>query len=225
MDDGERSKREDLELECENGGKRRWCEADPLDGNVPVVETPGQNWTTFDRKVQHECADSHQRDRVLCWAGHVARMDDWEICAKALRCRGLQWWQWRQLYWKEVEKDKWAGPHPQRFNIYRWDDTMSAEVSKVCGSADGFAESAQQSTGSWAIASVCEKGENIDLKVWWRRMVTSGDEWWRRVASILGKSLWRGQWQCGCFVSAHSCLIDSGWPVKTSNVQYRTCVT
>ena len=26
------------------------------------------------------------RDRMLCWAGHVARMDYKEICAKALRC-------------------------------------------------------------------------------------------------------------------------------------------
>ena len=49
------------------------------------------------------------RDRMLSWAGHVARMDYTEICAKALRCRGLQWWRWRQLNWKEVEKDKWSG--------------------------------------------------------------------------------------------------------------------
>ena len=55
------------------------------------------------------------RERMLNWGGHVARMDHKEICAKALRCRGLQWWRWRQLHWKEVEKDKWSGPHPQRF--------------------------------------------------------------------------------------------------------------
>ena len=42
------------------------------------------------------------RDRMLSWAGHVARMDYKEICAKALRCRGLQWWRWRQINWKEV---------------------------------------------------------------------------------------------------------------------------
>ena len=30
------------------------------------------------------------RERVLSWAGHVARMDYSEICAKALGCRGLQ---------------------------------------------------------------------------------------------------------------------------------------
>ena len=42
------------------------------------------------------------RERMLSWAGYVARMDHKEICAKALRCRGLQWWRWRQLHWKEV---------------------------------------------------------------------------------------------------------------------------
>ena len=30
------------------------------------------------------------RERALSWAGHVARLDYKEICAKALRCRGLQ---------------------------------------------------------------------------------------------------------------------------------------
>ena len=38
------------------------------------------------------------RDRVLSCAGHVARIDYSQICAKALRCRGLQWWRWRQLH-------------------------------------------------------------------------------------------------------------------------------
>ena len=51
------------------------------------------------------------RERMLSWAGHVARMDHKEICAKALRCRGLQWWRWRQQHWKEVEEDKLSGPH------------------------------------------------------------------------------------------------------------------
>ena len=73
------------------------------------------------------------RDRMLSWAGHVARMDYKEICAKALRCRGLQWWRWRQQNWKEVERDKWSGPHPQRFKIYRWEDMVAGEVSKFVG--------------------------------------------------------------------------------------------
>ena len=50
-------------------------------------------------------------------------------------------------HWKEVEKDKWTGPHPKRFKIYRCEDMASMRVSKVCGNADGFAESVQLSTG------------------------------------------------------------------------------
>ena len=65
MGDGENSKRQDFELECEAGGKRDWCEAAPVDGNGSVVETKAQNWTPLDREVQHECADSHQRTSAL----------------------------------------------------------------------------------------------------------------------------------------------------------------
>ena len=45
------------------------------------------------------------RERVLCWTGHVARMDYSEICANSLRCRGRQWWRWRQLHLKEVDRE------------------------------------------------------------------------------------------------------------------------
>ena len=71
------------------------------------------------------------RERMLSWARHVARMDHKEICAKALRCRGLQWWRWRQLHWKEVEKVKWSGPHPQRFKIYRWEDMVAGRSFQI----------------------------------------------------------------------------------------------
>ena len=70
------------------------------------------------------------RERALSWAGHLARLDYKEICAKALRCQGLQWWRWRQVHRKEVEKDKWSGPQPQRSKIYRWEDMVATEVSK-----------------------------------------------------------------------------------------------
>ena len=111
------------------------------------------------------------RDRMLSWAGHVARMDNKEICAKALRCRGLQWWRWRQLHWKEVEKDKWSGPHPQRFKIYRWEDMVAGEVSKFVGNADGLSKTVQDNTGwlhfaqnrgSWKQFSKCEIEPCID---------------------------------------------------------------
>ena len=42
-----------------------------------------------------------------------------------------------------LAKNKWAGPHPKRFKIYRLEDMVSTEVSKVCGNADGFAEPVQ----------------------------------------------------------------------------------
>ena len=98
-------------------------------------------WHRTRRRWTQTCnmnVDSAIRERALSWAGHVARMDHKEICAKALRCRGLQWWRWRQLHWKEVEKDKWSGPHPQQFKIYRWEDMVATEFSKFTGNVDGF---------------------------------------------------------------------------------------
>ena len=100
--------------------------------------------------------------------GNMNRMDHKEIYAKALRCRGLQWWRWRQLQWKEVERDKCSGPHPQRFKIYRWEDTVAGEVSKFTGNADGLSESVQENTGwlhlaqnlgSWIQFSKCGKSK------------------------------------------------------------------
>ena len=94
------------------------------------------------------------RERMLSWAGHVARMAYKEICAKALRCRGLQWWRWRQLHWKEVEKDKWGGPYPQWFKIYRWQYMVAGEVSKFAGNADGLSETVQ---GQFGLIAFCSK--------------------------------------------------------------------
>ena len=61
MDDGESPKRQDFELECENGGKRDWCEAVSVDGNGSVVETLALHWTLLDREMQHKCSECHQR--------------------------------------------------------------------------------------------------------------------------------------------------------------------
>ena len=55
MDDGESPKRQDFELERENGGKRDLCEAATVDGNGSVVETLVQNWTPLDRDVRDCC--------------------------------------------------------------------------------------------------------------------------------------------------------------------------
>ena len=94
------------------------------------------------------------RERALSWAGHVARMDSKEICAEALRCRGLQWRRWRQLHWKEVEKDKWSGAHPQCFKIYRWEDMVATEVSKTTGKRRRFAGISPEQHG---MAASCSK--------------------------------------------------------------------
>ena len=148
LDSGPGPKTQNCELECEDGGERYLCEETTEDGSEPVVETLTQNWSSVDhREEQHECADCHQTTHAQL-AGNVARMDHKEICAKALRCRGLEWWRWRQLHWKEVEKDNWSGPHTQRFNIYWWEDMVAEEVSKFTGNAEGLSESVQDNT-SW----------------------------------------------------------------------------
>ena len=45
------------------------------------------------------------------------------------------------------ERDKWSGPHPQRFKIYRWEDMVAGEVSKFAGNANGLSETVQDNTG------------------------------------------------------------------------------
>ena len=109
-----------------------------------MVETLAQDRSPLDREKCNMNVLTAIRERVLRWAGHVARMHCSEVCAKALRCWGLQWWRWRQLHSKEVDKDKWAGPLPKRLNIFRcqtgsvecWsldskNDLESAELERV----------------------------------------------------------------------------------------------
>ena len=92
LDDGQSPKRQNCELECEDGGERYRREKAAMDGSGPTVETLAQNWTSVDREGQHERRDGHQRTHAQLGC-HVARMDYKEICAKALRCRGLRWWK------------------------------------------------------------------------------------------------------------------------------------
>ena len=123
------TKRQNCGLECKNGGERDWSEETTLDGNGPVAETGPV--TDGSRKCNMNVV-SAIKERAHSWAGHVARMDHKDICAKAFRCRGLQWWRWTQLHWKELEKDKWSGPHPQRFKIYRWEIMADGGVQIHC---------------------------------------------------------------------------------------------
>ena len=85
------------------------------------------------------------RARKLSWAGHLARMDPDAPAACALRCRSMQWWRWRQQCHKAT-KDKWTGPHPQRFKLFRWEEQISQEFG------EGFSEDVRLSTG-WLLAA------------------------------------------------------------------------
>ena len=49
LDDGQGPKRQNCELECEDGGERHWREEALVDGIEPTVETLGRNWSSMDR--------------------------------------------------------------------------------------------------------------------------------------------------------------------------------
>ena len=155
-------KGQNCKLKCEDGGECCWREEAAVDGAGPVVETLAQNWSSVDCEMQYECAGGHWRSYAqLGWS-----------CGKdGLQrhlCEGLEMprWRWRQLHWKEVEKDRWSGPHPQRFKIYRWEDMVAGEVSKFVGNADDLSKTVQddagclhfaQNRGSWKQLSKCGK--------------------------------------------------------------------
>ena len=54
VDDGKGTKRQNCELEYENGGKRGWREEATMNGNGPMVGTLAQDRSPLDREVQHE---------------------------------------------------------------------------------------------------------------------------------------------------------------------------
>ena len=147
------------------------------------------------------------RERALSWVGHVARMEYKEICAKALSCRGLHWWRWRQFHWKEMEKDKWFGPHPQRFKnlqVGGHGGGRGLQVHWKCRRFFGISSDihglAALCSRPWALETVCEIWKVPCLGVarclgdpcvssmawtgaaWklWRRMVSFGVECWSR---------------------------------------------
>ena len=147
-----------------------------MDGHGPVVETLAQDWSPLDREVQHdECADCHQRTSAwLGWSrGQNGLLGDLregqemsgtsvvEMAAAPL----------------ETSEERQVGSNrtPKRFKIYRWEDMVSTEVSKVCGNADGFAESVQLSTGWSQLAE--DRGH-------WQQFA----KFWTSTAST--KSLW-----------------------------------
>ena len=61
LNDGQGPKRQNCELECEDGGERHRRVEAAMAGIGPVVETLAQNWSSMDRKGQCERVDCHQR--------------------------------------------------------------------------------------------------------------------------------------------------------------------
>ena len=106
----------------------------------------GQWWKFFHKMGHKEIAKYgvdlvvQCRLRIHSWAGHLARATPDNPAAQALRCRGMQWWRWRQAQ-HAATKDKWTGPHPQRFKIRRWEQ----QVSEIYG--DGYSEEVGACTG------------------------------------------------------------------------------
>ena len=82
LDDGQGTKRHNCELERENGGECYWSEEAARNGAGTVVETLAQDWSSMDREMNVLVAI---RNRVLSWAGHVARLD-----YKSYLCEGSE---------------------------------------------------------------------------------------------------------------------------------------
>ena len=109
-----------------------------------VPEEPIDSWWRRLHREGHKLIDKYgpklstmSKLLVHRWGGHVARMPAYHLVAEALRCRGMQWWRWRQAQ----HFDKWTGPHPQRFKASRWEEQLSKQFG------DGFAEHSLNNTG------------------------------------------------------------------------------
>ena len=72
------------------------------------------------------------------WGGHVARLSPLHFTAAAMRCRGMQWWRWRQ--------SQHTYAHPQRFRAWRWEE----QLSRFHG--DGFSSEVATNTGWLGLA-------------------------------------------------------------------------
>ena len=122
-------------------------------------------WWRLMHKSGHRLISKYNVDLVrMCrvrlhrWAGHVARMGPTASAAQALRCRGLQWWRWRQHQHK-LTKDKWTGPHPQRYKLYRWEE----QTAKLFG--EGYAEDISLNTGWLLVAQDRERWRAVEARV------------------------------------------------------------
>ncbi|CAK0788923.1 unnamed protein product, partial [Prorocentrum cordatum] len=128
-----------------------------------VLRPRGAPWQSIDQrwrffhKMGHRAIDGHRvdlvqqcRQRVHSWAGHVARLPLGEPAARALRCRGMQWWRWRQAQ-RAATRDTRSGPRPRRFKIMR----LEEQISEVYG--EGFSEDVCANAG-WLAGALDRAG-------------------------------------------------------------------
>ena len=166
LHDGQGTERQKCELERENGGECYWSEKAARNGAGTVVETLAQDWSSMDREMQHERAGGHQRSYApLGWTCGKAGLQR-NLCEGSEMSRPSMVALETAELERGGERHKWSGPHPQRFNIYRWEDMVAGEVSKFVGNADGLSKTVQDNTGwlhfsqnlgSWKQFSKCGK--------------------------------------------------------------------
>ena len=142
-----------LELECLDDGQgterdkiASWS-ARMVANVVGVKEPPGMElgqWWRLWHRTGHRWIEKCNVNVLVAKKRSYAQLG-WTCGKDGLQrnlCEGSE-----QLNWKEVERDKWSGPHPQRFKIYRWEDMVAGEVSKFVGNADGLSKTVQDNTG------------------------------------------------------------------------------
>jgi hypothetical protein len=111
------------------------------------------HWRLIHR-IGHTLAAQHKialvprvKLRALSWAGHVARLSPKAPAAAAMRCRGMQWWRWKQFQISSASQVPGArGAHPRRYRIQRWEDQISGMLG------EGFAADVSSNTGWLATA-------------------------------------------------------------------------
>ena len=89
--------------------------------------------------------ESHRRDALHRWAGHVARLPADHRMAQAMRTRSLPWWRHAQEQHRR-SGDKWGGVHAARFTAWRWESQLEGTYGKA------KVKVIQGNAGWWALA-------------------------------------------------------------------------
>ena len=137
LDDGQDTERQKL-----RAGVREccWSEKAARNGAGTVVETMAQDWSPMDREMQYESAGGRQRSYAqLGWTCGKDGLQR-NLCEGLEMPRSLMVEMETAKLERGGERDKWSGPHPQRFMV-------AGEVSKFVGNADGLSKTVQDNTG------------------------------------------------------------------------------